>query len=107
MDVASSIFSNESRDEKYPVICPFVSSPQEYSGAPFTGSNPTNDIRVVGFGLVTLLLIIALIGLDWEAKVLVYQSYNTMLSIALYNSVASSLLHMFLSMQPLVALFTA
>ena len=71
------------------VICPFVSSPQEYSGAPFTGSNPTNDIRVVGFCLVTLLLIIALIGLDWEAKVLMYQSYSTMLSIALYNSVAS------------------
>lgn len=51
------------------VICLPVSFPQEYSGAPFTGSDPTNDIRVVGFGLVTLLLIIALIGLDWEAKV--------------------------------------
>ena len=49
-----------------------VSFLQEYSGAPFTGSNPTNDIRVVGFGLVTLLLLIALIGLDWEAKVLFY-----------------------------------
>ena len=49
-----------------------VSFLQEYSGAPFTGSDPTNDIRVVGFGLVTLLLLIALIGLDWEAKVLLY-----------------------------------
>lgn len=45
---------------------------QEYSGSPFTGSDPVNDIRVVGFCLVTLLLVIALIGLDWEAKVNVY-----------------------------------
>ena len=28
-----------------------------------------NLIRVVGFIIVTLLLIIALVGLDWEAKV--------------------------------------
>ena len=36
----------------------------------FTGSQ-TNDIRVIGFVLVTLLLIVALVGLDWEAKVCV------------------------------------
>ena len=34
----------------------------------FTGSE-VNDIRVIGFFLVTLLLIVALVGLDFEAKV--------------------------------------
>ena len=34
----------------------------------FTGSTE-NDIRVIGFAVVILLLAIALIGLDWEAKV--------------------------------------
>ena len=34
----------------------------------FTG-NTENDIRVIGFAVVILLLGIALIGLDWEAKV--------------------------------------
>ena len=34
----------------------------------FTGDR-TNDIRVIGVMLVILLLIIALIGLDWEALV--------------------------------------
>ena len=38
----------------------------------FTGSQ-INDIRVIGFGLVTLLLIVALVGLNFEAKV----SYQT------------------------------
>ena len=34
----------------------------------FTGSR-TNDIRVVGILVVLLLFAVALIGLDWEAKV--------------------------------------
>jgi len=34
----------------------------------FTGSR-VNDIRVVGFILVTLLLLVALVGLDFEAYV--------------------------------------
>ena len=38
------------------------------NGAEFTGS-PENDIRVIGFAVVLILLAIALIGLDWEAKV--------------------------------------
>ena len=45
----------------------YVSFFQEY-GHVFTGSR-INDIRVVGFVLVSLLLVVALIGLDWEAKV--------------------------------------
>ena len=34
----------------------------------FTG-NRTNDIRVIGYILVTLLLVVALVGLNFEAKV--------------------------------------
>ena len=41
---------------------------QEHTGTSFTGSQ-INDIRVVGFIVVTLLLMVALIGLDFEAYV--------------------------------------
>lgn len=41
---------------------------QECDSCVFTGSK-VNDIRVVGCMLVILLFLIALVGLDWEAKV--------------------------------------
>jgi len=38
------------------------------NNAVFTGS-VANDVRVIGLGVVILLLIIVLVGLDWEAVV--------------------------------------
>ena len=38
------------------------------NGVSMTGSQ-INDIRIIGILVVILLLVIALIGLDWEAKV--------------------------------------
>ena len=46
----------------------FLFFSHKVSGLEFTGS-ADNDIRVIGFAVVSLLLVIALIGLDWEAKV--------------------------------------
>lgn len=51
---------------------------QEYHGSSFTGAR-INDIRVVGLILVLLLCGIALIGLDWEAKVSEYALHVVML----------------------------
>lgn len=51
---------------------------QEYHGSSFTGAR-INDIRVVGLILVLLLCGIALIGLDWEAKVSKYALHVVML----------------------------
>lgn len=42
--------------------------PLQGGGLSMTGSEE-NDIRIIGLVVVILLLIIALIGLDWEAKV--------------------------------------
>ena len=47
------------------------SSPLQGGGLSMTGS-VENDIRLIGFVVVILLLIIALIGLDWEAKVCIF-----------------------------------
>ena len=41
---------------------------QQDNGAVFTGT-VDNDVRVIGLGVVTILLVIVLIGLDWEAVV--------------------------------------
>ena len=43
--------------------------PPQDSNLSITGSSQTNDIRVIGVVVVLLLLGVALIGLDWEAKV--------------------------------------
>ena len=41
---------------------------QECESCSFTGSR-INDIRVIGIMIVLVLFLVALIGLDWEAKV--------------------------------------
>lgn len=38
------------------------------NNAVFTG-DVANDVRVIGLGVVILLLIVVLVGLDWEAVV--------------------------------------